>query len=175
MPDSLHMVPESLFTSVNVIAALLGTIGAVIVGILSSFLTYRYTRKVRLEAEWRIDKLYQYRELMSALSGIVNSIDKEDHDNAVREYAKATNMVSLVASQKVIGLLAELPIALNRLKADKTAEADRKAKDKIRILILELRKDLKITPEDDPNTFSFTLLRASPKSESTKPESSKPD
>ncbi|PKK82476.1 MAG: hypothetical protein CVT49_13655 [candidate division Zixibacteria bacterium HGW-Zixibacteria-1] len=156
--DSTNVVIEPIVTGHAIFAAFLGIVAAAFVGIISSYLTYRFTRKIRLEAEWRIDKLKHYQDILAALSKMVNWRSEEDFDESMKDYAHASNTISLVAPQSLICALNELTEALKSMNTDKSSNADRKAKESIRRLVLAVRKDLNIYPNDDESTFKYELL-----------------
>ena len=172
MSDSLQSTTDLVFTSTNIIAALIGIVGTILVALLTSWLTYHFTRKARLEAEWRIDKLKHYQELMSGLTYVLDNLDYDvELAKGIVKYLHAANMVALVAPQKVITLLSDVNIILDKVIKDDSKETRKKAIELFRKLVLELRNDLKITPKDDPKTFDFHFLIAYEKSKSEKSKS----
>jgi hypothetical protein len=128
-----------------------------VIGAAITFIIVRYTRKTRLEAEWRIDKLTQYREFLSALSRIVNWRSEDEFDQSMRGLADATNTLSLVAPKYVLDAAANVIAALTRLNRDPSSQADENAKEAIRLLVLAFRRDLDIRPKDSEAAFKFVL------------------
>ncbi|MCP4651373.1 MAG: hypothetical protein GY853_15010 [PVC group bacterium] len=126
---------------------------AIAVAILSSYLTYYFTRKIRLDAEWRIDKLDHYNKLITSISNM--SAPDYNYQLALNEFSLAMNATSLVAPQSVVDLLQEFQYDLKKLKSDDGVKV---AKERIRQIILEIRKDLNISPKDNTDTFRFQFF-----------------
>ena len=113
-------------------------------------LTYLLTKTREREADWRKQKLEHYRELLEAISGIV---DGDGTPDAQRRYAKATNVIGLVASQDVI------------LSVDRLRESSRRHNNwtieehdaALSAMLLAIRRDLGIRPKDNPETFRYKL------------------
>jgi hypothetical protein len=120
------------------------------VSVVSVTLGYFFTKSAEREAEWRRQKLEHYRELMIALSGIV----KEDSTaDAQRRFAMACNVIGLVASQEAISNLYQY----RKIIAGWDIKAPDEHDDVLRKLILAIRRDLKITPGDEAETFAYSL------------------
>lgn len=102
------------------------------------------------EADWRKQKLEHYRELLEALSGIVSG---EGNAESQRRYARATNVIGLVASQEVI-LTVDRMRQASRRHSDWTLEEHDAA---LASMLLAIRRDLGIRPKDDPLTFKYNL------------------
>jgi len=127
------------------------------VSIFVAALTYLFTKFREREADWRQQKLEHYKELLEAVSGIVENDATPD---AQRRYAKATNVIGLVASQEVIVAMERLRKASRRYEGWTMEEHD----DALSKLLLAIRKDLNIRPEDDPATFKYKLWTSGAKS-----------
>jgi hypothetical protein len=134
--------------------------GMVAVAVISSLLTYWLTRRMQLEAEWRKDKLKHYSQL---LDGITETMSMPtDFDGAHKQFVFAYNKVALVAPQGVANVLFDFYYAQQRVfdkeepdeyGAKHVSEQKRRLKD----LVLGMRKDLRLKPKDDPNTFNYKL------------------
>jgi hypothetical protein len=113
-------------------------------------LSYWLTKAREREADWRKQKLEHYRELLEAISGIVAG---DGTDESQRRYARATNVVGLVASQEVIAAVDRMREASRPHEAWSMVEHDAA----LASLLLAIRRDLGIRPKDDPTTFSYKL------------------
>lgn len=130
-------------TSSELIITLIGILGTVLVVVLTSFLTYRYTRRTRLEAEWRVDKLKQYKELLRALSRVTSWRTNEEFERATDGFIDTANTLSLVAPIAVLKTFEGLANVLSATSAgDQQGES---LEDLVHRLIYEIRKDLKAT------------------------------
>jgi len=152
--DSILTTNAAGFSSSQLITPLLGIIGAILLAIISSYLTYYFTRKTRLDAEWRKDKLEYYNELLASISGFISGTEP-DYAKALNRYSLIVNTISLVAPQQVINILNEFFIELKKLGPDTPVE---NARDLLTKLIIEIRKDLKIKPKDDTDTFKYMVI-----------------
>src|SRR6185436_14839077 len=114
--------------------------------------TYYTTKKREREAEWRREKLAHYKDYFAALA---ETIGENISDEARARYCVAFNTVGLFAPQDVIGCLHSYQ-EITRMPYDKVdvAEHDRRLTN----LVLAVRRDLKLQPEDDPATFSFHMI-----------------
>jgi hypothetical protein len=119
--------------------------------LLAAAVTFWLTKQKEREAEWRTQKLAHYRELLDAMAGIVGSDSTPDGQ---RRWAKSTNTIALVASQQVLQALREYQSAIAKSNPNPSIEAHDLA---LKYLILAIRADLNVKPNDDPSTFSFQL------------------
>jgi len=138
-------------------------IGTITVAFISSYATYRFTRKMQLEAEWRKDKLKYYSQLIESITETASK--PRDHEETYKQYAHAYNVISLIAPQEVANIAFEFYYAQERyLKKKRTDEEivewASNMRRMLKQLILAMRKDLRIKPKDDPKTFQY-LLRSS--------------
>jgi hypothetical protein len=113
-------------------------------------LSYFFTKYRERENDWRKQKLQRYSELIAATSGIVEGDVTPD---AQRLFAMCCNTIGLVASQTVIQRLNEFRESL-WVPPDPPDAHERK----FRELILEIRRDLNVSPEDDVQTFTYHLF-----------------
>lgn len=156
--DTTSITAEQWITSTQAIAALVGLLSAGVIAAISSYLTYKFTRKTRLEAEWRIDKLAKYEQLLSALSKASLSDSDDDTQAAILGFMDIANTISLVAPRRVLDGLSvwiEAVLELSRERAPHTTKAFKEA---LRMLVFEIRRDLHIEPMDDVATFGFVFV-----------------
>ena len=74
-----------------VIIAVISALGSIMAAVMS----YHFSRKREIEADWRNQKLINYKELLSALSDA--AIHGINHNKAQERFANAFNTVALVA------------------------------------------------------------------------------
>jgi hypothetical protein len=132
----------------------------VAVALISSYATYRFTRRMQLEAEWRKDKLVYYSQLIESITEAMSM--PGDFENVYKKYAHSHNVVSLVAPQDVANIVFEFYYAqeVSRKQQEGNEEEDKFVTDQKRLLkqlVLAMRKDLRIKPNDDPDTFKYRL------------------
>ena len=134
----------------TVLAAFIPIVGSVIV----AALTYLFAKKKEREAEIRREKLEHDKAFAVSLSGVLAG---ESTDEGQISFATASNNLDLIASQEVLQKLqafqAEIKItnpSPERGKHDKLMSE----------LFLAMRKDLNVSPEDDPATFTVGLWAA---------------
>ena len=114
-------------------------------------ITFFLTKQKEREAEWRKQKLEHYREFLDALSGTVGS---DSTPEAQRRWARAANTIGLVASQKVLLSLWKFQDSIAKSNPHASiADHDRT----LNQLMLAIRADLRVTPADEPEHFSFRL------------------
>lgn len=133
-------------TSLTIVA--ISSLTAIVV----AAITYYTTKQREREAEWRKEKLAQYKEYIVALAGTVGG---HGTDDARRRYCIAFNTVGLFASQEVIHCLHAYQ-DVTRLPAEKVSleEHDKQ----LTRLVLAIRRDLRLRPGDNVETFSFHLI-----------------
>ena len=114
-------------------------------------ITFWLTKQKEREAEWRQQKLEHYREFLDALSGTVGT---DSTPEAQRRWARAANIIGLVASQRVLAALREFQNAIARSNPNPLIK-DHDLK--LNQLMLAIRADLGVAPDDEPDHFSFRL------------------
>lgn len=130
-----------------ILVAIISASASIAVAAITFFLTKRKER----EAEWRKQKLEHYREFLDALSGIVGT---DSTPEAQRRWAKATNTIGLVASQRVLAALWKFQESIANSNPNRSNEDhDRK----LNQLMFAIRADLGVSPKDDPANASFRL------------------
>ena len=145
-------LPEKMNDSI--VVAIITASGSVAVAALVFYLTKRH----ELYVQWRGEKLNHYKVLFSALSDL--AVDGTDKDDANRKFSLATNTISLVAPQYVIGALMEFHNEIKFSNPNKSAERhDRLLND----LVLAVRRDIGLAKGDDGTKFSFHLIGSAPK------------
>ena len=124
---------------------------SIIVAALSFWLTKRAERLDALQQR----KLEHYRELLLAISDLaVDGVDKEE---ANRRFARAANIVVLVAPPKVITALMAFHDEVKLSTLNRSIEAhDRKLKE----LLVAIRWSLRLPFENEP--FDFHLIGSEP-------------
>src|SRR5258708_29112569 len=80
----------------SVIIAVISALGSIVAAAMS----YHFSRKREIEANWRNQKLIHYQELLAALSDA--AIHGINHDKAQERFANAFNTIALVAPQPVL-------------------------------------------------------------------------
>jgi len=131
----------------TVITAIVGIIGSLSVG----FLTYWSAKSREREAEWRKEKLAYYKAFVESMSGIVEGdATPEGH----RLYAKTTNNLLLFAPHSVIEALNEFRSELSISNQSRSQSEHDKL---LAVLLLAIRKDIGVSPEDNASTFKPVL------------------
>lgn len=132
----------------TIIVAIISALAAIVV----AAATFWATKSREREAEWRKEKFFHYKEYFAALAGNVGG-----HSNAEskKRYAIAFNTVGFFASQEVIECLHKYQ-ELTRLPAN---EVSLEEHDKLLTkLVLAIRRDLSLKPEDNASCFSYMLI-----------------
>lgn len=158
--DSVINIPEAWIQSTQLLYLFVTGIGMVIVAVISSYVTYRFTRKMQLEAEWRKDKLIYYSQLIESITETMSW--PENFEKTYRQYAHTHNIISLIAPQEVANIAFEIYLAQESSLKQKLTheESDKWVSDGKRLLkqlVLAMRKDLRIKLKDDPETFQYRL------------------
>ena len=132
----------------SVIIVAISSMTAIIV----AALTYYSTKQREREAEWRKEKLAHYRDYFAALA---ETIGPQVSDDARARYCVAFNTVGLFASQDVIKCLhAYQEITRLPYAEVQVGEHDKRLTN----LVLAVRRDLRLRPSDDIETFSFHMI-----------------
>ncbi|HEX3144451.1 MAG TPA: hypothetical protein VHQ64_10815 [Pyrinomonadaceae bacterium] len=120
--------------------------------ILVAAFTYYTTKQREREAEWRREKLTHYKDYFAVLA---ETIGEDVSRDARARYCIAFNTVGLFASQEVIDCLH----AYQEITRLPYAEVDVAEHDRLLTkLVLAVRRDLKLRPDDDSETFSFHMI-----------------
>jgi hypothetical protein len=132
----------------NFIIVAISSVTAIVV----AAFTYYTTKQREREAKWRREKLTHYKDYFAALAETVG----EDVSSVARKrYCIAFNTVGLFASQEVINCLHSFQ-EITRLPHDQIDVAEHD--DRLTKLVLAVRRDLKLRPDDDPTSFSFHMI-----------------
>lgn len=131
----------------SILVATISAAASILVAAVTFFLTKRRER----ESEWRKQKLEHYREFLDALSGTVGT---DSNPEAQRRWARATNTIGLVASQRVLLALWKFQDSIAKSNPSPSLE-DHDLR--LNQLMLAIRTDLGVTPADSPKQFSFRL------------------
>ena len=129
---------------VTAIIAMLGSLFA-------ATLTYWFSKQREHETERRKEKLTYYKVFIDSLSGIVGGdASPEGH----RAFAKATNNLLLFAPQYVIKALNEFRSEISFSNTNRTLERHDRL---LAALMLAIRRDIGVSPEDEPESFKPIL------------------
>lgn len=127
--------------------ALIALLGSLLVAVL----TYWFTKQREREAEWRKEKLAHYKAFIESFSGI---IEGDSSPEGHQLFAKTTNNLLLFAPQSVIA-------ALNEFRHEiRVSNTNRKQEEHDRLLaalLFAIRRDIGVSPEDEPSTFKPIL------------------
>lgn len=116
----------------------------VIGGVIAACATYLFTKWREREAEWRKDKMQVYKEF--ALS--VGEYCEGASEGRMR-FVSACNGLNLVAPQPVIE-------ALKKVNSENNTK-DGPFETRISRVFYEMRRDLKISPKDDAESFGVRI------------------
>jgi hypothetical protein len=123
-----------------------------VTAILVAALTYYTTKQREREAEWRREKLTHYKDYFAALA---ETVGEDVSPDARARYCIAFNTVGLFASQEVIDCLHAFQ-EITRLPLNEIDGVEHDGR--LTRLVLAVRRDLKLRPNDDPATFPFHMI-----------------
>jgi hypothetical protein len=112
-------------------------------GLIVAGASYWFTKKRERDAELRKEKLNHYKELVASMGRIIANESTSDDQ---REFARASNNLSLVASQSVLAAFREFRLAIG---ANSVPQTQDRHDTLLTQLLREIRKDLAVTPRDD--------------------------
>ena len=138
----------------EIITAIITISGAVIVAGAS----YWFTKKKERDAELRKEKLEHYKAFISSLSGVTGGGTTEGQ----RAFSLASNNLILVAPQVVLEAMQAYRYETRTSNPNPSIEKHDRLLSK---LLLEIRKDLGVLPEDVEATFKVTLWASNPQEE----------
>lgn len=138
----------------NIIVALITVSGS----ILGAGLAYFFTKKHQLEMDWRKGKINHYKVLISSLSDL--AVDGTNKKEANMKFSLATNTIALVAPQNVVNALMEFHDEIKHSNQNRSVERHDFL---LKKLLLEIRKDIKLSGKDNEKTFNFHLIGSAPK------------
>jgi hypothetical protein len=116
-------------------------------------LTFYFTKKHQIQAEWKREKLEHYRKLLVSLSDL--AVDGKNKDKANEDFSEFSNTICLVASQEVIH---KLMLLHNEIKqSNEKHNLDHEVK-LVNDLMIEIRKDIGLTKKDNVQKFDFHLI-----------------
>lgn len=135
----------------TITVAIIAGAASIVVAAVSFWLTKHAERRDALQQR----KLEHFRELLLAISDLaVDGVDKEE---ANRRFARAANIIVLVAPPKVINALMAFHDEVKFSNPNRSAEEhDRKLKE----LLVAIRWSLQLPFEDEP--FDFHLIGSRP-------------
>lgn len=113
-----------------------------------------------LEAEWRKDKLAHYTRLIEAITETMSRPKK--FEEVCKQYAYTYNAISLMAPQEVANILFDFYYDQQEsfeveMQPEEEEEHVGIQRERLKQLVLAMRKDLRIKPKDDPTTFRYRL------------------
>lgn len=130
-----------------IVTALIALLGSIFVAVL----TYWFAKQREREAEWRKEKLAHYKAFIESLSGIVEG---DSSPEGHKLFAKATNNLLLFAPQPVIASLNEFRHEIRVSNMNRSPEEHDRL---LATLLLAIRRDIGVSPEDDSSTFKPIL------------------
>jgi hypothetical protein len=133
--------------SAEVVTASISAASALLVAVAGYYLTKKRER----DAEWRKEKLGYYKTLVSSLSTI---LEGESSPEGQIAFAKSCNDLLLFAPQSVIVALQAFQDQIRESNVNKSRERHDQLLSK---LLIEMRRDLGVKPQDDPTTFRVML------------------
>lgn len=113
--------------------------------------SYWFTKKREREAELRKEKLEHYKDFVACLSGVISG---EFAPEGQRAFSLACNKLNLVAPQAVISALQEFQ---NEIKVSNSEKSQEKHDKLMSLLFYQMRRDLRVAPDDDKHTFNVGL------------------
>ncbi|MGR8980322.1 MAG: hypothetical protein ACU84H_09575 [Gammaproteobacteria bacterium] len=127
------------------------TIISIFGGLVAAAVSYWFTKQREREAEWRKEKLGYYKSFVESLSGAVKGDSTPEGQYA---FAKASNNLLLFAPQSVIEALNEFR---NEIRVSNTHRTNEEHDLLLARLLLEIRRDVGVSPSDNPDTFKPVL------------------
>jgi len=123
------------------ILLILGGLITIFSAIISTAVTYYFTKERERQSEWRKEKLKYYIEFVNSLSGI---IEGESSKEGQKRFSKACNDLQLFAPKEVINALHKFreTIRVENPDAEKNHDLD------LTSLIFAVRRDLNVKPDD---------------------------
>jgi hypothetical protein len=131
----------------SIFSALIAALGAVV----AAAMTYLFTKSKEREADWRKEKIAHYKAFIESLSGIVEG---DVSDEGLLAFTKSVTNLLLVAPQSVLLALYNFRDEISQSNPNRSSEKHDKL---LATLIAEIRKDLKVQPNDDLTTFQPRL------------------
>ena len=135
--------------------------------IVISMLTYHWTKRREHETEWRHMKIEQYKEFVTALSGIVGSRSTRE---AQARYADAVNSLTLVASPDVMRAIYSFQDEIANLVRSGASRSDERHDKLLSDLLNAIRLDIQPNINADRQRLTFRLLDVPPQREQLNPQ-----
>jgi hypothetical protein len=127
--------------------ALISAAGAFLVAVAG----YLFSKHAEREAAWRSEKLTHYKALLASRNGIFEGQSTEEGQRA---FAHACNDILLFAPKSVIDALFRYQEESRASNPQKTQQShDNRLSD----LLLAIRRDLRVSPADNPVNFRVRL------------------
>ena len=131
----------------EIITALISVFGGIAVGAVG----YIFTKMREREAEWRRDKLEYYKTSIRTLNGV---LEGETSPEGKRIFSQSCNDLLLFAPQAVLSAMFDY---LDETRDSNEKKSLNRHDELLSKFILEIRKDLKLRPKDNINTFQVRL------------------
>lgn len=135
----------------TITVAIIAGAASIVVAALSFWLTKRAERRDALQQR----KLEHYRELLFAISDL--AVDGVDKEAANQRFARAANVIVLVAPPRVINALMAFHDEVKFSNPNRSSEGHDK---KLKELLKEIRWSLQLPFENEP--FEFHLIGSRP-------------
>jgi hypothetical protein len=140
--------------SQTIFLSLLSISGSIVLASLS----YYFTKTQQLKTEWQHEKMNHYKILLKAISDL--AISGKDKRKAQEDFALASNTICIVAPQNVVKALMDFHDEVKISNRDKFSVE--RHDQLLRKLLLEIRKDIGLSKNDNEKTFEFHLIGYSP-------------
>lgn len=134
-----------------IFVAIITASASIVAAAMSFILTKRAERKDILQQR----KLNHYQELLSAISDL--AIDDIDKGEANIKFARSVNTIALVAPLEVINALMDFHVETRISNPNRTLRGH---DERLKELLLAMRKSLELPFKDNPANFNFHLVGA---------------
>jgi len=131
----------------TIITAIISVLGSILVASAG----YYFTKMREREAAWRSDKLNYYKAFIRSVNGV---LEGQNTKEGREEFSKACDDLLLFAPQNVLEAMFKY---LDSTKTGATEEQSNKHDELLSKLMLEIRKDLGISPKDNELSFKVKL------------------
>jgi hypothetical protein len=145
-------MPGELKMDVSIQIAIISASASVFVAAVTVILTQRNRR----EDELRKRKQVHYESLFAAISDL--AVHGKDNDGACKDFARASNTITLVSPYDVIDALMNFNGVLTGVELSKD-----KHDELLKVLVLVIRKDMGFRYRNSPEEFNFHLIGSNPR------------
>lgn len=123
--------------------------------LLLASLTYFFTRRQQIIADWRQEKVHHYTNLLGSLSDL--AVDGTDKDDANSRFARYVNTICLVAPTNVIEAVMAFHNEVKFSNPDKSVERHDKL---LSELMVAIREDIGLSRKQSKTGLQFHLIGA---------------